>query len=258
MSSIFVTGSTQGIGLETARTLAAAGHRVVVHARDDARAADVRRALPAADAVVVGDLASLAGTRAVAAAATAAGPFDTVIHNAGLGGGAPRRTVTADGLELLFQVNVVAPYLLTALMPRPGRLVYLTSGLEAAGRLRWDDLQYEHRAWDGMQAYSDSKLHDVLLAFAVARRWPDVPTDAVDPGWVRTRMGGPGATDELPQGADTQVWLATGADPEAKAGGRYLKHRRSLRANPAAYDEAEQERLLAVLARITGVALPAV
>ncbi|WP_377272682.1 SDR family NAD(P)-dependent oxidoreductase [Peterkaempfera sp. SMS 1(5)a] len=254
MSSIFITGSTQGIGLETARTLAAAGHRVVVHARDDARAADVRGALSAA--TVVGDLASLAGTRAVAEAATAAGPFDTVIHNAGLGGGAPQRTVTADGLELLFQVNVVAPYLLTALMPRPARLVYLTSGLEAAGRLRWDDLQYEHRAWDGMQAYSDSKLHDVLLAFAVARRWPDVPTDAVDPGWVRTRMGGPHATDELPQGADTQVWLATATGPEAAAGGRYLKHRQSLKANPAAYDEAEQERLLSVLGGITGVSLP--
>ncbi|MFJ6216882.1 SDR family NAD(P)-dependent oxidoreductase [Streptomyces sp. NPDC092296] len=257
MSSIFITGSTQGIGLETASTLVAAGHRVVVHARDAARADDVRAALPGAAGVVVGDLASLAQTRAVAEAAAAAGPFDAVIHNAGLGGGAPERTVTEDGLELLFQVNVVAPYLLTALMPRPGRLVYLTSGLEADGDPQWDDLQYERRPWHGMQAYSDSKLFDVLLAFAVARHWPGVPTNAVDPGWVKTRMGGPEATDELPQGADTQIWLTTGDDAEAVLSGRYLKHRQSLKANPAAYDQEQQERLLSVLAGITGTELPA-
>jgi NAD(P)-dependent dehydrogenase (short-subunit alcohol dehydrogenase family) len=256
VSSVFVTGSTQGIGLETATTLIAAGHRVVLHARDEARAADVRALLPEAAGVVVGDLASLAQTRALAAAAVGIGPYDAVVHNAGVGGGAPERTVTEDGLELIFQTNVVAPYLLTALMPVPGRLVYLTSGLEEDGRVDWEDLQFARRPWDGMQAYSDSKLYDVMLAFALARRCPETAVNAVDPGWVKTRMGGPAATDDLPQGADTQVWLAVGTDAEAGRTGRYLKHRRVLTANPAARDEAQQEKLITVLAGLTGVPLP--
>jgi NAD(P)-dependent dehydrogenase (short-subunit alcohol dehydrogenase family) len=253
MTSVLVTGSADGIGRETAATLVSLGHRVVLHARNAARAGEALAAVPGADGVVVGDLASLAQTRELAAAA---GAFDVVIHNAGLGGGLPERTVTEDGLELLFQVNVLAPYLLTALMPRPRRLVYLTSGLESQGVADLDDLQHERGPWNGMQAYSDSKLLDVVLAFAVARRWPDVPSNAVDPGWIKTRMGGPNATDELPKGADTQVWLATSDEPAATATGRYFKWREELRANPAAYDVDVQDRLLAACAEITGVELP--
>ena len=256
MSSIFVTGSADGIGAETARTLIEAGHRVVVHARTPARADDVRDLLPGAADVLVADVSSLAQTRALAAAATSAGPFDVVVHNVGVGGGVPERTVTGDGLEQIFQVNVLAPYLLTALMPRPARLVYLTSGLQEQGEPRLDDLQSERGPWNGMQAYSDSKLYDVVLAFAVARRWPEVVGNAVDPGWIRTRMGGPGATDPLPDGAETQVWLATSDDPAATATGRYLKRRQVLEPHPAARDGAVQDRLLAECARLTGVDLP--
>jgi NAD(P)-dependent dehydrogenase (short-subunit alcohol dehydrogenase family) len=252
VSSVFITGSAQGIGHETARVLIEGGHRVVAHARDERRADELRASLPGAAAVLTGDLASLDSTRALASAAVAAGPFDTVVHNAGVGGGAPERVVTGDGLGHIFQVNVVAPYLLTALLPRPARLVYLTSGLEAQGRLDFDDLAFEKRPWDGMQAYSDSKLMDVVLAFAVARRWPGTVVNAVDPGWVRTRLGGPAATDALPDGAGTQVWLAASDEPQALLGGRYLKHRTSLEANSAAYDPQVQERLMEVLAGITG------
>ncbi|MBY8848215.1 SDR family NAD(P)-dependent oxidoreductase [Saccharothrix longispora] len=249
MVSVLVTGSSDGIGRETAATLVDRGHRVVLHARNDERAERALAAVPGADGVLVGDLASLASTRDLA---TAAGSFDVVVHNAGLGGGLPSRVVTEDGLELLFQVNVLAPYLLTALMPRPGRLVYLTSGLEARGVADLADLQHERGPWDGMQAYSDSKLLDVVLAFAVARHWPDVPSNAVDPGWVKTKLGGPGATDELPSGAETQVWLATTDEPVT---GRYFKWREELRANPAAYDEAVQDGLLAACAELTGITL---
>ena len=255
MSLVLVTGSTDGIGLETARQLLAGGHDVAAHARDDARAADVRAALPGLRDVVVGDLASLAQTRRLAADAAALGPFDVVIHNAGVGG-ASARTVTEDGLERIFQVNTVAPYVLTALLPRPRRLVYLTSGLESQGRADLDDLQHERRPWDGMQAYADSKLYDVMLAFAVARLWPDVLSTAVDPGWIRTRMGGPNATDDVRDGASTQVWLATGEDDDARVTGAYLKRRRVLRANPQASDVDLQEGLLARLADLTGVVLP--
>lgn len=255
MARVLVTGSTDGIGLETARQLLAGGHEVVAHARDADRAQAVRAALTGLTDVVVGDLAALDQTLALAGAATAAGPYDAVVHNAGIGGGSPRHT-TVDGLERIFQVNTVAPYLLTALMPRPGRLIYLSSGLEAQGRVALDDLQWTARPWDGMQAYSDSKLHDVMIAFAVARLWPDVVATAVDPGWIKTKLGGPNAWDDVPEGAATQVWLATSDEPPALVTGRFVKRFRVLDANPAASDIALQDALLARLADLTGVALP--
>ena len=258
MALVLVTGSSDGIGLESVRQLLAAGHDVVGHARDDGRAEDLRAAAPGVRDVVVGDLASLEQTRGLAAAATdvAGGAYDAVIHNAGVGGGAPSRAVTGDGIERILHVNTVAPYLLTALMPRPGRLVYLTSGLEAQGRVDLDDLQYENRPWDGMQAYSDSKLYDVMLAFAVARLWPGTLSTTVDPGWIKTKLGGPDAWDEVPEGASTQVWLATSDDDGARVTGEYVKRFEIQTPNPAARDVELQEGLLSRLADLTGVALP--
>ena len=141
-------------------------------------------------------------------------------------------------------------------MPLPARLVYLTSGLESVGRVNLDDLQWERRAWNGMQAYSDSKLYDVLLAFAIARRYPWLRSNAVDPGWIKTKLGGHGATDELPVGARTQVWLAASDDSDAAVTGRYFKWQAELRANPDAYDTHLQEALLAACATLVGIALP--
>jgi NAD(P)-dependent dehydrogenase (short-subunit alcohol dehydrogenase family) len=255
MASIFVTGSSDGIGRETARQLVNGGHRVVLHARDDARAWDAAAALPGASGVAVGNLSVLTGVRQAAESATALGPYDAVIHNAGVGSAAARHQ-TADGREHIFAVNVLGPYLLTALMPLPPRLVYLTSGLESAGQVNLEDLQWERRAWNGMQAYSDSKLYDVLLAFAIARRYPRLRSNAVDPGWIKTKLGGQGATDELPVGAETQAWLAASDDQDAAVTGRYFKWRRELRANPDAYDPDLQEALLAACATLTGTALP--
>ncbi|MEU4689757.1 SDR family NAD(P)-dependent oxidoreductase [Actinoplanes sp. NPDC023714] len=256
MATILITGSSDGIGRHTAEVLAADGHRVTLHARNDRRAEDAREAVPGAHGVIVGDLASLSQTRELAAQAVEAGPFDVVIHNAGVGGGQSAPQLTEDGLERIFQINTLAPYVLTALMPAPSRLIYLTSGLEADGRARLDDPQWQSRQWDGMQAYSDSKLYDVMLAFAVARLRPGTLSNAVDPGWIRTRLGGPGATDDLPEGAGTQVWLATSDEPAATVTGRYFKRRTALRANPQAYDEGLQDRLLALCADLTGVKLP--
>ena len=255
MVTVLVTGSADGIGRQTALDLIRGGHRVVVHARTDQRAEQVRAAVPGMAGVVVGDLASLAETRAVAEAAEGLAEYDVIIHNAGVGG-AEQRRVTDDGFEHIFQVNVLAPYLLTCLMPAPARLVYLASGLEAHGTAHLNDLQFERRPWNGRQAYSDSKLWDVVLAFAVARHWPGTLSNAVDPGWIKTRMGGAGASEELPAGADTPVWLATSDDPAATVTGRYLKRRRELRANPAAYDIEVQEGFLQAAARLTRVLLP--
>jgi NAD(P)-dependent dehydrogenase (short-subunit alcohol dehydrogenase family) len=255
VASIFVTGSSDGIGRETARQLVKGGHRVVLHARDAARAEAAAAAVPGASGVAVGDLSVVAGIRHAAESAGALGPYDAVIHNAGVGSSAARHR-TADGCERIFAVNVLGPYLLTALMPLPARLVYLTSGLESVGRVNLDDLQWERRAWDGMQAYSDSKLYDVLLALAIARRYPRVRSNAVDTGWIKTKLGGSGATDELPVGARTQVWLATSDDSDAAVTGRYFKWQAELRANPAAYDPHRQEALLAACATLAGIALP--
>jgi NAD(P)-dependent dehydrogenase (short-subunit alcohol dehydrogenase family) len=254
MVTVLVTGSTDGIGGQTAQDLIRGGHRVVVHARSDQRAEQARAAVPGVAGVVVGDLSSLAETRAVAEAAAGLAKYDVIIHNAGVGG-AERRRLTGDGFEHIFQVNVLAPYLLTCLIPAPARLVYLSSGLEARGRAHLDDLQFERRPWNGMQAYSDSKLWDVVLAFAAARHRPGTLSNAVDPGWIKTRMGGSGATEELPEGADTPVWLATSDDPAATVTGRYFKRRRERRANPAAYDIEVQEGFLQAAAELSGVQL---
>ena len=231
------------------------GHRVVLHARDDTRAEDAAAALPGTSGVAIGDLSVVDGIRQAAKSASALGPYDAVIHNAGVGGSTARHR-TADGYERIFAVNVLGPYLLTALMPLPARLVYLTSGLESVGRVNLDDLQWEGRTWNGMQAYSDSKLYDVLLAFAIARRYPRLHSNAVDPGWIKTKLGGHGATDGLPIGARTQVWLATSDDSDAAVTGRYFKWQQELRANPDAYDTNLQEALLAACATLVGTALP--
>jgi NAD(P)-dependent dehydrogenase (short-subunit alcohol dehydrogenase family) len=197
MARVLITGSTDGLGLMAGRLLAAQGHAVTLHARNEQRAQDARAALPHAEGVLVGDLTAIAEIRSAAAQANEAGRFDAVIHNAGIGYREPRRVETVDGLSHLFAVNVPAPYLLTALIARPDRLVYLSSGMARGGDPDLSDPQWTGRRWNGAQAYSDSKLLDILLAFGVAARWPGVLSNSVEPGWVPTRMGGPGAPDDI-------------------------------------------------------------
>jgi len=253
MARILITGSTDGLGLMAAQLLASERHEVVLHARNQSRAADALRSLPEAAGVVVGDLVTMAGTAKVAEAANAIGPFDAVIHNAAVGPGEPRRIVTADGLSHVFAVNVLAPYLLTALVAIPSRLVYLSSGMYQDGDPRLDDLQWEHRRWNGSQAYADSKLLVAVLAAAVARHRPAVLSNAVDPGWVPTKMGGPGAPDDLSLGAVTQAWLAVSDDKEAIVSGRFFFHQRAGGEHPLMHDERLQEDLLAACSEIGGI-----
>ena len=255
MSRVFITGSSDGLGLMAARLLIADGHSVTVHARDQYRAADTRAALPQAAGVVIGDLSSVAGMQQVAGQANSAGRFDAVIHNAGIGYREPRRVETDDGLAQVFAVNVLAPYLLTALIERPARLVYLSSGMHRGGNADTDDPQWTRRRWNGAQAYSDSKLFDTVLAFAVARRWPGVLSNAVEPGWVPTKMGGPGAPGDMSLAPVTQAWLAVSRDPGATVSGGYFYHQEPKPSHPAASDVTVQDRLLRYCWQLTGVEL---
>lgn len=255
MARIFITGSADGLGLMAGQLLASQGHSVVLHARNEVRARDARTALPQATAVVVGDLSTIAAMRTVADQANSLGRFDAVIHNVGIGYREPRRVTTEDGLSQLWAVNVLAPYVLTALIKRAARLVYLSSGMHIGGDASLEDLQWENRLWNGSQAYADTKFHNVLLAFGVARRWPDVLCNALEPGWVPTRMGGSGAPDDLSKAHLTQAWLATSDDPAAKVTGGYFYHQQPRRVNPSTQDEQLQERLLDDCRGISGIKL---
>ena len=239
---MFITGSADGLGRAAAQTLIDHGHEVAVHVRNKDRLAAVSDLQDRGASVVIGDLSDIEETRSVADQANDVGRMDAVIHNAAV----------PTGAEVL-PVNVVAPYLLTTLIRRPERLIYLSSGLHRRGRARLAGMDWRGHRTTG--SYSDSKLFVTTLAAAVARRWPDVLSNAVDPGWVPTKMGGPGATDDLRLGHVTQEWLATSDDPEARTSGAYWYHQR--RAEPAAsvHDERFQDELLEVLARFTGTRL---
>lgn len=256
MARVFITGSSDGLGLLAAKLLVGKGHQVTLHARNDTRAAETRRSLPQAAAIVIGDLACIAETRAVAEQVNVLGRHDAVIHNAGVGNRQPQRIETIDGLSQLFAVNVLAPYLLTALITPPDRLVYLSSGMHNGGDASLRDPQWTGRRWNGSQAYSDSKLLDVVLAFAVARRWPGVLSNALEPGWVPTKMGGPGAPDDLTLGATTQAWLAVSDDAAAKVTGQYFFHQKPRRVHQAARRPELQDALLDYCAGLTGIEIP--
>ena len=256
MTRIFVTGSADGLGLAVGQRLIEQGHEVVLHARSEERAANTRAAAPGAADVLVGDLASAAATRALAEAANASGRFDVVIHNAGVGS-APQDSRTEDGHSSILAVNVLGTYLLIALMTKPDRLIVLSSGAHFGGTADLDDVDWVHRPWDGSQAYADSKLLDAALSAGVAARWPDVLVNAVDPGWIATRMGGANAPGDLDAGSATQVWLATSDDPAATVTGRYFKDRAEQEPAAAVRDERFQDDLLALHARVPSTDLPA-
>jgi len=254
MANVFITASTDGLGRAAARALIDEGHRVVLHARSRERASALDDIASRSAGVIVGDLGSGAETRSVAEQVNAIGRMDAVVHNAAMSS-TQGRSATPEGHPTILAVNTLAPYLLTALIDRPRRLVYLSSGMHRGGVASLRDIDWTERRWNSSQAYSDSKLLVTALAFAVARCWPDVLSHAVDPGWVATKMGGPGAPDDFEQGYLTQTWLAVSDDAAAKVSGRYWHHRQPQAAAREASDPRFQDQLSARLAAITGVAL---
>jgi NAD(P)-dependent dehydrogenase (short-subunit alcohol dehydrogenase family) len=244
MARIFITGSADGLGQLSAKALSAQGNRVVLHARNEKRGQEALDQVPGAESVVTADLRSVDETKQLASKVNRLGKFDAVIHNAGV--------YNASGEEI-FTVNTLAPYILTCLIERPERLVYLSSGMHMQGRAKLESFKSDI----SRITYCDSKLHVLMLCMAVARKLPQVYANALDPGWVPTKMGGQGAPDDLQKGYETQVWLAVSAERRAKVSGRYFHHRKERAHNPEADDVLLQESFLTLCEAITGVSFPA-
>lgn len=238
---VFITGSADGLGFAAAKTLLSQGHEVIVHVRSKERLSAVEELVGCGAIATVGDLATFSETQDLAHQVNSLGRMDAVIHNAGVYKGD------------VAGVNILAPYVLTALMHRPQRLIYLSSGMHMSGRAKFDDLDWNTKA--SSVSYSDSKLLITAFSAAIARRWQHVYCNAVDPGWVPTKMGGPNASDDLRQGHLTQEWLTVSDEPEALTSGGYWYHKQLAAPHAAVADIAFQNRLLEKLARSTGVEL---
>jgi NAD(P)-dependent dehydrogenase (short-subunit alcohol dehydrogenase family) len=267
--TVLVTGATRGIGLETGVRLAEVGADVLVHGRDPGRGAAALAAVQAASApdaspaLFTADLSSLAGVRGLAAEVRASCPcLDVLVANAGVY--APERYETADGLELTFAVNAIAPILLAeALLPalraaRRPRIVILSSASHWTGELHWDDLQFGvPGSYDGIRAYDQSKLAVLMLTLALARRLRGSGVTAVclDPGDVATTMlasGWPGLPGiPVEDGAVTSVYLASAPEVEGVSG-VYYEDATPVRPLEAALDVAAQERLWDAVRDIAG------
>jgi len=266
--TVLVTGSTDGIGRETAERLAVLGAEVLVHGRDRRRGAAALAAVRAASpsgsgALYLADLSTVAGTRAFAGQVRRDHPvLDVLLANAGVY--AAQRKLTPDGVELTFAVNVVAPIVLAdELLPAlraaaPARVVVVSSASHWTGAMHWDDLQFSAPdAYDGLVAYDQSKLAIALLTFELSRRLEGAGVSAVclDPGDVDTKLLREG-WPELPgvsiaDGAATSVYLAS--SPEADGlSGVYFEDGRETRPLEAALDRDAQRRIWAEVERLAG------
>jgi NAD(P)-dependent dehydrogenase (short-subunit alcohol dehydrogenase family) len=257
MARILITGSSDGLGAMVAQRLVANGHSVVLHARNAQRAEDAQAGCPGAETVVTGDLSSISDTKAMAEQVNKLGTFDCVIHNAGLYQGGFRKT--SDGIPALAAVNTLAPYILTALLNRPKRLVFLSSGMHFSASTSMDDALWLKRGegkYSDNEGYCASKLHNVLLAKAFARRWPDVKSNALDPGWMPTKMGGRSAPGDFEHSIASYVMLAEGEEETAKKSGCYFTPgKKESTPQKVADDVGAQDELLKTCADFSGVKL---
>jgi NAD(P)-dependent dehydrogenase (short-subunit alcohol dehydrogenase family) len=240
MAKVFITGSSDGLGRMAASLLIEEGHEVILHARNQQRAKEAKALVSGAKTVLIGDLSGIDETRDLARQINLLGRFDAIIHNAG---------VYNVSQQQIVNVNTLAPYILTCLVIKPQRLIYLSSGDHLHGAPNLENLATNK----GRVSYADSKLHDVMLAMAVARKYPEIYSNSVDPGWVPTKMGGRGAPDDLDKGFETQAWLAVSNDPDALVTGRHFYHKRQARHRPEAADSGLQEKFLTVCEQLTGI-----
>ena len=254
MATICITGSSDGIGLATARVLLRSGHRVLVHARTADRGRPVLDQLASEQldgdaALVTGDLASRVEVHELADQITAHGPLDVLVHNAGVWVRGDTPPTTDDGLDTTFAVNVLAPHLLTHLLADrvQDRLLWLGSGMAGSGR---PDPAALGRPQEASRAYADSKACDVALAIAWGRRLPALASAAVDPGWVRTKLASAGAPGHVSSSADSLAYCCTEADLAAAP---YWKGRGPVPVPRRLRDEQLQDGIAAACDRLAGI-----
>jgi NAD(P)-dependent dehydrogenase (short-subunit alcohol dehydrogenase family) len=240
MARIFITGSADGLGQLAAAALIKQGHQVTLHARNEQRVKQALEKNPGAETALSADLSNMEEVKKLAEQVNNLGQFDAIIHNAG---------VYQVANTTILAVNTIAPYILTCLIQPPRRLIYLSSGMHLSGDTTLKGIMQN----PPQASYSDSKLHDLLLAKAVARKYPEIYANAIDPGWVATKMGGAGAPDDPQKGYETQVWLATSENPEAKVSGQYFHHQQQARYQTKADDIKIQDAFMDLCAQISGV-----
>ncbi|KAK6955183.1 hypothetical protein Daesc_002814 [Daldinia eschscholtzii] len=261
MARIFITGSSdaRGLGIRSAQVLIKRGHDVYLHARNSQRAQDARTACPGAKDVFIADLSSTEETKSLAKQLNQTGPWDAIVHNAAVNFGVDG-IKNKEGIPVRFAINTLAPYILTSLInPPPKRYVFVSSGMHKGGDPSLRNIQE--------CSYSDSKLHDVLLAFWFARRFANrgVLSNALSPGWVPTKMGGSKAPDNIDAAVDTYVLLAEGSGAAEGQTGKYWYQTRACSSGGSGHetsylqaldDEAIQDQLIQTLEEISGVKPP--
>jgi len=240
MAKIFITGSTDGLGLLAAKSLITDGHEVYLHARNQERKKEVSKNCKGAKEILVADLSDLEQIKQLAKEVNELGKFDVVIHNAG---------VYNSTVKEIFTVNVLAPYILTCLIERPTRIVYVSSDMHLGGQSKLDNLKSNL----SNISYSDSKLQVLMLCKAFARHWPQSCINALHPGWVPTKMGGKAAPDDLQKGYETQVWLSVSNDKEVLVSGKYFFHKKQSRYNTEVDEIILQDQLISLCAEMTRV-----
>lgn len=251
MAKILVTGSSDGVGALAAKVLVGRGHSVYLHARNAQRASDARAACPQAQDVLIADLSSIEETKALATQLNGLGPWDAIVHNAGVMRGSKEGT--------LFAVNTLAPYILTCLVqPPPQRYLFVSSELHTSG----DGSAATLGDVDALKGcgYRDSKLHDVMLANYFSRLFRGkgfgTVCNSATPGWVPTKLGGSGAPGNINDGVDTYVLLAEGKGAAEGKTATYWHSSRQREPKAEAGDEGRQNLLIESLAKISGVSPP--
>lgn len=261
--TILVTGATDGIGKQTALALARLGHSVWIHGRNPARTSAVvdevqRMAGNDCVQVVTGDFTSLAQVKALADDVNRrVERLDVLINNAGVW--MNERVLTEDGIETTFQVNHLAPFLLTNLLlpllrrSAPARIVTVASQLHKRGQLHLDDLQLAH-SYSGYNAYTQSKICNVLFAYALAERLrgSGVTSNVLHPGIITTKLlwtGFQSTANDVAEGAKTSVHLATAPELEGVTG-KYFEPVREMPSAEITYDAKTQTDLWQISERM--------